>query len=106
MIILHMTNLSAGVSMIDLIVQYIWMTLMHSGWSTTRKTLSLTVIEDSFPRVSNVAPQYQLILPHNINLMHQERNVAENIISMRFDVTSFSKDNMNARKDIAALCII
>jgi hypothetical protein len=46
------------------------------------------------------------MLPHNINLMHQERNVAENIISMCFDVTSFSKDNMTARKDLAALCII
>jgi hypothetical protein len=28
----------------------------------------------------------------------------ESIISMRLDVTGFSKDNMNARKDIAALC--
>jgi hypothetical protein len=45
-----------------------------------------------------------LILPHNIDLMHQERNVAESIISMCLDVTSFSKDNMNARKDLAALC--
>jgi hypothetical protein len=36
--------------------------------------------------------------------MHQERNSAENIISMCFDITSFSKDNINARKDLAALC--
>jgi hypothetical protein len=28
----------------------------------------------------------------------------ESIISMHLDVTGFSKDNMNARKDIAALC--
>jgi hypothetical protein len=28
----------------------------------------------------------------------------ENIISMCFDVTSFSKDNVNARKDLATLC--
>jgi hypothetical protein len=40
-----------------------------------------------------------LILPHNINLMHQERNVAESIISMCLDVTGFSKDNMNAEKN-------
>ena len=40
-----------------------------------------------------------LILPHNIDLMHQERNVEKSIISMCLDVTSFSKDNMNARKD-------
>jgi hypothetical protein len=36
--------------------------------------------------------------------MHQESNVMENIISMCFDVTGFSKDNVIARKDLAALC--
>jgi hypothetical protein len=45
-----------------------------------------------------------LILPHNIDLMHQEHNVVESIISMCLDVTDFSKDNMNARKDLATLC--
>jgi hypothetical protein len=45
-----------------------------------------------------------LILPHNINLMHQERNIMESIISMCFDVTGFLKDNANARKDLANLC--
>jgi hypothetical protein len=45
-----------------------------------------------------------LILLHNINLMHHERNVVESIISMCFDVTSFSKDTINARKDLADLC--
>jgi hypothetical protein len=45
-----------------------------------------------------------LIPPHNIDLMHQEHNVAESIISMCLDVTGFSKDNMNARKDLATLC--
>jgi hypothetical protein len=45
-----------------------------------------------------------LILPHNIDFMHQERNVVETIISMCFDVTGFSKDNINERKDLAALC--
>jgi hypothetical protein len=45
-----------------------------------------------------------LILPHNIDLMHQERNIAESILSVCFDVTDFSKDNINARKDLANLC--
>jgi hypothetical protein len=45
-----------------------------------------------------------LILPHNIDLMHQERNVAESIMSMCLDVTSFMKDNVNARKDLVDLC--
>jgi hypothetical protein len=35
--------------------------------------------------------------------MHHERNVAESIIGMCFDVTGFSKDNINARKDLANL---
>jgi hypothetical protein len=39
-----------------------------------------------------------------MHLMHQERNVVESIISMCFDVTGFSKVNINARKDLAALC--
>jgi hypothetical protein len=45
-----------------------------------------------------------LILPHNIDLMHQECNIVESIISMCLDVIGFSKDNMNARKDLAVLC--
>jgi hypothetical protein len=35
--------------------------------------------------------------------MHQEHNVAKSIISMCFNVTSFSKDNINARRDLATL---
>jgi hypothetical protein len=36
--------------------------------------------------------------------MRQERNVAESVISMCFDITGFSKDNVNAMKDLADLC--
>jgi hypothetical protein len=49
MIIWHMANLSAGVSMVDSIVQYVWMNLMHLDFSMVGKSLSLIVIEDSFP---------------------------------------------------------
>ena len=45
-----------------------------------------------------------LLRPHNIDLMHQERDVAESIISMCFDFTGQTKDNLNARKDLADLC--
>jgi hypothetical protein len=45
-----------------------------------------------------------LIPPHNIDLMHQKCNIAERIISMCLDITGFSKDNINARKDLVALC--
>jgi hypothetical protein len=46
-----------------------------------------------------------LILPHNIYLMHQEQNVMESIMSMCLDVTGFTKDNVNVRKDLASLCV-
>jgi hypothetical protein len=36
--------------------------------------------------------------------MHQERNIAESIMSIYLDVTGFMKDNVNVRKDLAALC--
>jgi hypothetical protein len=45
-----------------------------------------------------------LILPHNIDLMHQKCNVVESIISRHFDVTNFTKDNSNARKHLASIC--
>jgi hypothetical protein len=45
-----------------------------------------------------------LILPHNIDLMHQEQNIVESIISMCLDVTGFMNDNMNARKDLDVVC--
>jgi hypothetical protein len=35
--------------------------------------------------------------------MHHERNVAKSIMSMCLDVTSFMKDNIDVRKDLAAL---
>jgi hypothetical protein len=34
----------------------------------------------------NSLMQKALILPHNINLIHQERNIVENIMSMCLDV--------------------
>jgi hypothetical protein len=46
-----MANLPAGVSMVDSIVQCAWMNLMHSGFSTAGKSVSLIVIKDSYPSV-------------------------------------------------------
>jgi hypothetical protein len=161
-IIWHMANLLAGVSMVDSIVQRAWMNMMHSGFSTTGKSVSLNHQrfllfshefrgdKESFKkgkRVRKGSPKRKLIadivkmlgelkesqdggfegygekhnwthksclwklpyaktliLPHNINLKHHEHNVAESIISMCFDATGFSKDNVNARKDLADLC--
>jgi hypothetical protein len=44
-----------------------------------------------------------LLLPHNIDLMHQECNIVESIISMCFDFTSQTKDNIKVRRDLAEL---
>jgi hypothetical protein len=54
MIIWHMANLLAGGSMVDSIVQCARMNLMHSGFSTTGKSVSLIVIKDSFPSVMSL----------------------------------------------------
>ena len=43
-----------------------------------------------------------LMLPYNIDLMHQERNVAESIISICFDMDK-TKDNVKARKNLAEI---
>jgi hypothetical protein len=45
-----------------------------------------------------------LLLPHNIDLMHQKRNGVESVISMCFYVTGFTKDNLNTKKDLTSLC--
>ena len=45
-----------------------------------------------------------LILMHNIDVMHQERNVAESIISTCMDFPDKTKDNIKARKDLEKIC--
>jgi hypothetical protein len=37
--------------------------------------------------------------------MHQEQNIAKSIMSMCLDVTSFTKDNVNARKSISNMSL-
>jgi hypothetical protein len=41
---------------------------------------------------------------HNIDVMHQERNVGESILSTYMNLGDKTKDNINARKDLAKLC--
>ena len=45
-----------------------------------------------------------LILMHNIDLMHQERNMGESIVSTCMDFGDKTKDNIKARKDLAKIC--
>ena len=47
---------------------------------------------------------HKLILPHNIDVMHNEKNVAEAIFSTFFDIPDKTKDNVKARLDQEELC--
>jgi hypothetical protein len=50
-------------------------------------------------------PYYDdLLLPHNIDVMHTEKNVAEALWEKIMDIPNKSKDNIKARVDLAALC--
>jgi len=50
-------------------------------------------------------PYYcKLLLPHNIDMMHNEKNLAEAVWNTCFDVTDKTKDNAKARKDLAEIC--
>jgi hypothetical protein len=45
-----------------------------------------------------------LILMHNIDVMHQECNMGESIISTCMGFLGKTKDNMKARQDLTELC--
>lgn len=43
---------------------------------------------------------HKLLLPHNIDVMHNEKNVAEAIWNTCFDIPDKTKDNVKARQDL------
>ena len=45
-----------------------------------------------------------LLCPHNINVMHTEKNIAEAIFGTLFGIEGKSKDNTKARDDQEELC--
>ena len=45
-----------------------------------------------------------LILPHNIDVMHQERNVCVALFDTIMDFRGSTKDNFKARVDLAEIC--
>jgi hypothetical protein len=52
-------------------------------------------------------PYYDdMLLPHNIDVMHTEKNVAETLWATIMDIPDKSKDNVKARVDLAELCDI
>jgi hypothetical protein len=50
-------------------------------------------------------PYYDdLLLPHNIDVMHTEKNIAEALWATIMDIPGKTKDNVKARVDLATLC--
>jgi hypothetical protein len=50
-------------------------------------------------------PYYDdLLLPHNIDVMHTEKNIAKALWSTIMDISGKTKDNVKARVDLAILC--
>jgi hypothetical protein len=45
-----------------------------------------------------------LILMHNLDVMHRERNVGESILSTCMGFMDKTKDNHKARRDLAPIC--
>jgi hypothetical protein len=46
----------------------------------------------------------KLLLRHNIDLMHNEKNLGEAIWNTCFDISDKTKDNAKARQDVAEIC--
>ena len=45
-----------------------------------------------------------LLLPHNIDVMHIEKNIAEALFATLMDIPDKSKDNVKARLDLETMC--
>ena len=45
-----------------------------------------------------------LLLPHNIDMIHSERNVTEALFGTIMDIADKTKDNIKDRVDQATLC--
>ncbi|XP_040381108.1 uncharacterized protein LOC107304359 [Oryza brachyantha] len=66
-----------------------------------------TIVLDEAPRIltgEELPYFHKLLLPHNIDVMHNEKNVAEAIWNTCFNIPNNSKDNVKARQDILDIC--
>jgi hypothetical protein len=46
-----------------------------------------------------------LLVPHNIDVMHTEKNITEALFATLMDIPDKSKDNVKARLDLAMMCV-
>ncbi|KAK4389817.1 hypothetical protein Sango_2318700 [Sesamum angolense] len=44
------------------------------------------------------------LIRHNLDVMHIEKNVFDNIFNTEIDIKGKTKDNLNARKDLKIIC--
>ena len=49
-------------------------------------------------------PYMQDLLPHNIDMMHSKKNIAEALFGTIMDISDKTKDNVKARVDQETLC--
>jgi polysaccharide pyruvyl transferase WcaK-like protein len=47
---------------------------------------------------------HKLLLPHNIDVVHNEKNIGEAIWNTCFDIAKKRKDNVKARLDLTIIC--
>jgi hypothetical protein len=47
---------------------------------------------------------HTLLVPHNIDIMHNEKNVFDNVFNTVLDVKGKTKDNLKARRDLEVYC--
>jgi hypothetical protein len=47
---------------------------------------------------------HKLLLRHNIDMMHNEKNMAEAVLNTCLDIAAKSKDNAKTRRDLAEIC--
>ncbi|KAL0433421.1 UNVERIFIED_CONTAM: hypothetical protein Slati_2676400 [Sesamum latifolium] len=45
-----------------------------------------------------------LLIQHNLDVMHIEKNIFDNIFNMVMDIKGKTKDNLNARQDLKSIC--
>jgi hypothetical protein len=85
----------------EIVASHCWLIATDDGFERVKEEHNWTHIAAIWSLTYATA----LILPHNLDVMHQERNVAESIIRMVFNFKDKTKDNLKARQDLAEICV-
>ncbi|KAL0444722.1 UNVERIFIED_CONTAM: hypothetical protein Slati_2194900 [Sesamum latifolium] len=71
--------------------------LQHEGYGTDHKWTKKSIFWD-LPYWS------MLLIQHNLDVMHIEKNIFDNIFNTVMDIKGKTKDNLNARRDLKSIC--